>query len=60
MTDKEKIEKLLQHICKFEDGYDCDTLFGDAIYEDGGEWCENHCGENNLCEECFRHFLLGE
>lgn len=36
------------------------TASGDAIYEDEGEWCENHCGENNLCEECYRHFLLGE
>lgn len=61
MTDAEKIEKLLDHICWFEGTADCDTLFGDDMYADDGEWCENHCGDKLYPhKECFRHYLLGE
>ena len=63
MTDKEKIEKLLQHLEKIGDFCDCDIHFGneerwDNRYDD--EWCENHCEWSYPHKECFRHYLLGE
>ena len=60
MTDAEKVEKLLNHICEYEESMDCETLFGDVIYENDGEWCEEHCRYYSPQKECFRHFLLGE
>ena len=60
MTDEEKIEKLLNHICKYEVSMDCDDLFGDDMYADDGEWCERHCKYTEPQKECFSHFLLGE
>ena len=63
MNDKEKIEKLLDHLEKHCWYCDCDTQFADEErwdkrYDD--EWCEKHCEWQYPHKECFRHFLLGE
>lgn len=63
MTDKEKIEKLLDHLEKYCWHADCDTQFAneerwDNRYDD--EWCEKHCEWQCPHKECYRHYLLGE
>jgi hypothetical protein len=63
MTDKEKIEKLLQHLENIGDAYECDSHFAneerwDNRYDD--DWCGQHFEWNCPHKECFRHFLLGE
>ena len=63
MTDKEKIEKLLDYLESIGDVYECDLHFHDEErwanrYDD--EWCDNHCKWSSPQKECFRHFLLGE
>ncbi len=61
MTDKEKIEKLVDYIYKFESDKGCKALFGECVYADDGKWCESHCKLNRHPQkECLRHFLLGE
>ena len=56
MTDKEKIEKLLDHLEVFGELYECDSHF--ANYDN--EWCKKHCKWQCPHKECFRHYLLGE
>ena len=63
MTDKEKIEKLLNHLENFAEFYECDAHFADEEswdnrYDD--DWCEKHCKWRTPHKECYRHFLLFE
>lgn len=63
MTDKEKIEKLLNHLEAFGELYECDCHFAneerwDNRYDD--DWCEKHCKWQCPHKECYRHYLLGE
>jgi hypothetical protein len=63
MTDKEKIEKLLNHLEAFGELYECDAHFADEEswdnrYDD--DWCEKHCKWQYPHKECFKHYLLGE
>ena len=63
MTEQEKIEKLLNHLEKFGDTYECETYFANEEkwknrYND--DWCGQHCQWNHPHKECFKHFLLGE
>ena len=59
MTDTEKIEKLLEHMVKIEEVFDCNDLFKDNVRFDD-DWCEKHCKYTHPQKECFRHWLLGE
>ena len=57
MTDKEKIEKLLEHLERITENYEMNCPNGD----EPDEWCYENCGDKKFAKkECFRHFLLGE
>ncbi len=64
MTDEEKVEKLLEHLEKIGEVFECETHFGNepTWHTDGIEkcWCAEHCQWESPDKECFRHFLLGE
>ena len=55
MTDKEKIEKLLDYIVDIGEEFACDSF-----NDEDGEWCEEHCKWSHAQKSCYRHFLLGE
>ena len=62
MTDKEKIEKLLDHIVYIGEFYECDAHFANEERWDNrfDDWCGEHCEWQYPHKECFRHYLLGE
>jgi len=64
MTDREKIEKLLDHLEKIGEVFDCDTHFANEKRWQtdtcGEMWCAEHCEWDMPHKECYRHFLLGE
>lgn len=57
MTDKEKIEKLLEYIENMAERLN-DEEPCIAIDDD---WCDEHCGDKYCpTAECYKHYLLGE
>ena len=64
MTEAEKIEKLLDHLEKVGELFDCDTHFANEFLwctdNYGENWCAKHCEWDRPHKECYRYFLLGD